>query len=219
MGANAHIYLPAWANPTEACEYAAICAGGAAASRQNFSQGDGYCASVEGICFDAENGSRGGAAFPSYVNVSFSDALGDMRSCLAFPQTWEEPGLGGIMLYPTSNPLWVALGLRMVKAYGGRLTYSDYSDQVDFEVTDEQALLSRADFAESNNEGFRKRQDLLLQALPLAPEEIEHANSLCAYPMDAGALAAFCAPYRARAQKLALEAGLPNTRPRPRKPL
>lgn len=219
MGANAHIYLPPWANPTEACEYAAVSAGGASASRQCFSEGDGYSACVEGIAFDAQNGSRGGASFPSYVNVSFSDAQGDLRSCLVFPQAWEEPGLGGIMLYPTSNPLWVALGLRLVKAYGGRLTYSDYSDQVDFEVPDAQALLRRADFAESNNEGFQKRQDLLLQALPLAPEEIERANALCAYPLDAEKLASFCAPYRALRQKIALETELPETRARTRKPL
>lgn len=180
MGVDAVIYLPPYVDDDDVCEMMAICAG-ARAYRRDFGQGhSGWSAVVDGISYRAEGHGR----FPTLVQVGFSDALGRERHAYYFPR---HRATGGPMIRPRSTPFWIAIGRRLIQVFGGKLNYQDSDGEINEEVDPADAQLTAEDCDEGNNEGFYKRQNALMSARALTPEELISASKVAGYPYEATA--------------------------------
>lgn len=175
MGVSVKISLPAHVADDDICAMMAICAGGKAVKR-DFSGTEGWSAEVEGITFKSDGYGR----FPDMIQVEFPDAQKQQRSVSYFPRGGDAHGP---LMIPPSNPFWIAIGHRLLAAYGGKMSYDDGADGFDLIKPHKNALVKKKDFLDGN-EGFYNRQRALLGAYPITPKELMEANENAAYPYD-----------------------------------
>lgn len=181
MGYDTVIYLPPHVDDDDVCEMMAICAGAKAYRRDFGGNHKGWSAVVEGVSYQAEGLGR----FPNMVLTKFKDAQGQERQVNYFCR---HGATGGPMLRPRSTPFWLAVGRRLIGVFGGQLRHDDGSDEINEEVDPSKAELSAEDYDESNgNEGFYRRQEALMRALPLSPKELIAASQVAAYPYETNA--------------------------------
>lgn len=182
MGVDTRILIPRWVSGDDIGVFLALSAG-AKKEITHYEKHDFFTIQAQTLGFRSCSTPKAdgrSSEFPSMVEISFEDA--DQKHRLVYMHLYPENG-DGFLLMPRANPLWIALGKRIVKAYGGKVQFCDYSDEYDVEVNDEDAVIKKEDF-QDGNEGFQKRHAFLKSVNPLTPEELMEANAAAAYKYE-----------------------------------
>lgn len=198
MGVNTRIYLPQYISPDDIGKAISILAGNMPL-RSFFDDGKNdlergwSCKSTNGnfkYTVPSENldittglGGKGYAHVqigghdidsPTFV---FKNVLDENRQVMLFLSNGRK---GERLMIPSASTYWIAMGKRLVKIFGGRMSYSDYDDKIDFKVT--KPLITYWCY-EDGNDGFMHRQNIMFNLKPLTSKEYLSVNELAAYPM------------------------------------
>lgn len=93
--------------------------------------------------------------------------------------------LGYKLVSAKSHPLHIALATKLVKIFGGRLTFCDSSDSYDLVVTDKEALYSRKNFITEDPDSHFYNIINFANKLPhISFDELVEANGHAAYSFD-----------------------------------
>jgi hypothetical protein len=125
----------------------------------------------------------GGYDALSHGNLMFKDAAGQQYAWMLHTETEEENTRS---MLPSSHPLGVAVGIRLVKFFGGTVCYND---GVDEEKPSNRLRKSpaRAKFPpktkdQTSNDRWHQFQNALRAEPMLTVKELEHAAKFAAYP-------------------------------------
>jgi hypothetical protein len=167
MGVDCKIFLP----PQVAVDYVACAiaiAGGAKWENRVIGGGQPFEV-VEVPSLSVKAGS-----VITLVDVSFRDDTRDVPHRIFYHFEFGTRGERGLM--PRSHPYWLAVGKKVVDAFGGRLDYADCDDQ----YNDYEAPLRWPEDWESNA-GFEKLQDILRSITPVTDDDMRAMLDHSAY--------------------------------------
>lgn len=169
MGVDARIYLP----PQVAVDYVAeaiAIAGGAKWEDQDIGGARDKLIVVKVPSLEVKP-----ASVVSLVDIRFFDEIRQVHRYVNYHFEFGMKGERGFM--PRSRAYWLAVGKKVVDAFGGRLDYADCDDSdADYEVE------VRWPEEWERNPGYQQLQTILRGITPVTAEDIAAMADFAAYP-------------------------------------
>lgn len=168
MGVNAIIMMPADTRIKDVADVIGILAG--LPARKEMLDSTAYACQVSGVKVKP-------SSMAEMATIEIHGNLIDGETNHYTTWHWEpDCGTGERLIYPRSNPFWIAVGIRLVDFFGGSIVYNDCGDMVP-NYSKKQAMTNNP----TNGEPWQKFQDAKLAVKPLTQDELETANGFAAY--------------------------------------
>jgi len=171
MGVNCYVRLPGNVRISHVCTVIGRLVGFPTV-REDFSQGTGWHATNQ----YAVKGMHTSDFSPELLNITWTDSA-DIRRHM----TWSFEGKNNTRtLIPQSTAFWCALSARLVEFFGGELTFSDITDDIDLSVP----AKSDAENCPSEDPDWSVLQQRILDLKPITLKEMMSYSEKAAYGID-----------------------------------
>ena len=168
MGVDAKIFLP----PQVAVHYVAeaIAIAGGAQWEKSVLRDDLEVVSVPSLELKP-------SSVITLAEIRFHDSIRNQPHWIAYHFEFGGKGERGVM--PRSHPYWLAVGKKVVDAFGGRIDYADCDDS----SNDYEAPVRWPEGWE-DGPGYQALQAILRSITPVTDEDIRAMEEYAAYPND-----------------------------------
>lgn len=116
-----------------------------------------------------------------FGRFEFHDINGGFYSWLFFQETENEEYK---LLNPSSYPVAIAVGRRLVEFFGGKMQYSDHADTIDYEVEPANALFPPKAPGQDSDARWYQFYNALWNAPMITAQELRAAGKLASYGME-----------------------------------
>lgn len=174
MGVDVRVTLAPGARLSDVADVAGIAAGLPWHS-VHLPSGNGWYVRVDGASV------KGYVEIPTMAEINLAGPMvdGQVAHSASYHFEWDQgevPGCTGLM--SRANPLWIAVGRRLVDFFGGAIDYQD-CDGVDVDYA-----APVAHRAAEDGEAWQLHQIAMASVLPITPDELVEAYELAAYRID-----------------------------------